>query len=157
MCGRSSAMIKRTMKKIVLFATMAMLIFGCKSGSGAGQSQSQKPEDSVRAAIQDHLAHNANLNLQAFDTDVKQVSIQGDHAQAQVEFRIKGGPGAMQLNYALEKRDGTWSVTSSDLDSNSNHPAANQSQGESANTPGASHSLSDTLKSFGAVAPPATR
>ena len=142
------------MKKIVLLAIMATLTLGCKSGSRAAQAQT--PEDSVRAAIQAHLAHNTNLNLQAFDTDVKQVTIQSDHAQAQVEFRIKGGPGAMQLTYALAKRDGAWSVTSSDLDSNFNHPAPNQSQGESSNMPGANHSLADTLKSFGAAAPPAT-
>jgi len=143
------------MKKIVLFAMMAMLILGCKNGSGEAKQQTQTPEDSVRTAIRAHLAHNTNLNLQAFDTDVKQVTIQGDHAQAQVEFRLKSGPGAMQMTYALEKRDGAWSVINSDLDSNFNHPAPGQGQGGGpSNMPGASHSLSETLKSFGATAPP---
>ena len=85
------------MKKMALLAVIATLIAGCKNGSGAGNSQAQTAENSVRAAIHDHLAHQGNLNLQAFDTDVKQVTIQGDHAQAEVEFRIKSGPGAMQL------------------------------------------------------------
>ncbi len=102
------------MKKMALLAVIATLVLGCKNGSGAAQSQAQAPENAVRAAIQDHLAHNGNLNLQAFDTDVKQVTVQGDHAQAEVEFRIKGGPGAMQLSYSLEKHDGAWSVTNSD-------------------------------------------
>jgi len=151
------------MKKIALLAMMAASILGCKGGSGAAASQTHASEDSVRAAIQDHLAHNTNLNMQAFDTDVKQVTIQGDHAQAEVEFRLKNGPGAMQLTYALEKRDGAWSVTNSDVGGgNFTHPGANQGQGDpsnipGANVPGANHSLTDTLKSFGAVAPPAPR
>jgi hypothetical protein len=150
------------MKKIALLAVIAALVFGCKSGSGVAQSHTQTPENSVRAAIQDHLAHNGNLNLQAFDTDVKQVTIQGDHAQADVEFRIKGGPGAMELTYSLEKHDGAWSVIDSDpAGSNFSRPASNggqgESQGESSTIPGASHSLADTLRSFGAGVPPATR
>jgi hypothetical protein len=146
------------MKKIALLAAVATLVLGCKNGSGVARSQAQSPEDSVRTAIQAHLAHKGNLNLQAFDTDVKQVTIQGDHAQAQVEFRVKSGPGAMQLTYALERRDGAWSVIDSDpVGSNFSHPGLNQSQGEASSMPGASHSLADTLKSFGAGAAPATR
>jgi hypothetical protein len=148
------------MKKMALLAVIATLVVGCKNGSGAGNAQAQTPENSVRAAIQDHLAHNGNLNLQAFDTDVKQVTIQGDHAQAEVEFRIKSGPGAMQLTYSLEKHDGAWSVIDSDpAGRNFSHPASNESQGQgqSSTMPGASHSLGDTLRSFGAGAPPATR
>ena len=149
------------MKKMALLAVIAMLALGCKSGLGVGNSQAQT-ENAVRAAIQDHLAHNGNLNLQAFDTDVKQVTIQGDHAQADVEFRIKGGPGAMELTYSLEKHDGAWSVIDSDpAGSNFSRPASNGGQGESqresSTIPGASHSLGDTLRSFGAGAPPATR
>jgi hypothetical protein len=150
------------MKKMALLAVIATLVVGCKNGSGAGNAQAQTPENSVRAAIQDHLAHNGNLNLQAFDTDVKQVTIQGDHAQAEVEFRIKSGPGAMQLTYSLEKHDGAWSVIDSDpAGRNFSHPASSEgqgeSQGQSSTMPGASHSLGDTLRSFGAGAPPATR
>ncbi len=149
------------MNKMALLAVVATLVLGCKNGSGAGNSQAQTAENAVRAAIQDHLVHQGNLNLQAFDTDVKKVTVQGDHAQAEVEFRLKNGPGAMQLNYSLEKHDGAWSVTSSDVGSNSSHPAPNGSQGESqggsSTMPGASHSLADTLRSFGAGAAPATR
>ena len=94
------------MNKIVLLALVASLILGCKNDLGTPRSGAQSPEDSIRIAIEGHLAHTGSLNLQAFDTVVKQVSIQGDHAQAQVEFRVKSGPGAMQLTYALVKRDG---------------------------------------------------
>jgi len=144
------------MRKVALLAVLATLTLGCRSGLGTGNPQAQN-ENAVRAAIQDHLAHNGNLNLQAFDTDVKQVTVQGDHAQAEVEFRLRGGPGSMQLSYSLEKHDGAWSVINSDAaGSNFSHPASNDSQGGSSTIPGASHSLGDTLRSFGAGAPPAT-
>lgn len=144
------------MKSIVLLALIS-LILGCKNGPQAAQPKTQVPEDSIRTAIQGHLAHKGTLNLQAFDTDVRQVTIDGDRAQAQVEFRVKGGPGAMQLTYALEKRDGSWSVIESDpVGSNFSHPGLDQGQNTQANTtPGASRSLADTLRSFKAGVPPA--
>jgi len=157
------------MKSIVLLALIASLIVGCKSDPRAAQPRTQAPEDSIRTAIQAHLAHKGTLNLQAFDTDVKQVTIEGDHAQAQVEFRVKGGPGSMQLTYALEKRDGSWSVIESDpVGSNFSHPGLDEGQNPPINgTAGASHSLADTLRSLkaGTVAeqplppghPPVTR
>lgn len=138
------------MKSIVLLVLVTSLIVGCKNNPGAAQSGPQSPEDLIRTAIQAHLAHKGTLNLQAFDTDVKQVTIQGDHAQAEVEFRLKSGPGAMQLTYALENHEGAWSVVESDpVGSNFSHPALDQGQSPQMNeTPRASHSLADTLRSF---------
>lgn len=140
------------MTRIVLLLLTASLILGCKNDSRAPQSRS--PEDAIRTAIQAHLAHKGTLNLQAFDTDIKQVTIQGDHAQADVEFHVKNGPGAMQLTYALEKRDSTWSVIEGDpVGSNFSHPALDGGQSPGTNgVPGASHSLADTLRSFTAAA-----
>jgi hypothetical protein len=83
-----------------------------------------KPNDEIRRAIQAHLAHNGNLNLNSFDTEVKQVTLAGDNAKAQVEFHVKNGPGTMQLTYNLAKRDGAWSVVeSTPAGSNFSHPA----------------------------------
>jgi hypothetical protein len=114
-------------------------------------SQSGSPEAQIRTAILAHLAHTSNLNLQAFDTDVKQVTVQGDHAEAQVDFHVKGGPGVMQLTYQLENRGGTWAVIDSNpLGSNFSHPPLNQSQapGTPVAPGGNSDSLADTLRSF---------
>jgi hypothetical protein len=63
----------------------------------------------------------------------------------------------MQLTYALEKRDGSWSVIESDpVGSNFSHPALDQGQNPQVNNnPGAGHSLADTLKSFKSVPPAA--
>lgn len=143
------------MKSIVLLALTACFVLGCTNGSRTAQLGAQSPEDSIRTAIQAHLAHKGNLNLQAFDADVKQVTIQGDRAQAQVEFRVKSGPGAMQLTYALEKRAGAWAVIESDpVGSNFSHPPLDQGQSPQMNgTAGSNHSLADTLRSFGVGVP----
>jgi len=77
------------------------------------EAQSQSQEQQIRSAIQAHLTQVSNLNLQSFDTDVTNVQIQGDHAQARVDFHVKGGPGVMQFAYQLERRDGNWTVTQS--------------------------------------------
>jgi hypothetical protein len=114
-------------------------------------AQSASPEAQIRTAILAHLAHTSNLNLQAFDTDVKQVTVQGDHAEAHVDFHVKGGPGVMQLTYQLENHGGAWAVIDSNpVGSNFSHPPLNQ--GQTPGTPvapgGNSHSLADTLRSF---------
>ena len=127
-----------TLRAALLLA--ASLLAGC-SNSGAPSAASpvgtapvqsaaeQTPEAAIRTAIQAHLAHKGTLNLQAFQTEVKQVTIQGDRAQAEVEYRVKDGPGSMQLTYALEKRDNAWSVVESvPVGSNFSHPSLDQAQ-----------------------------
>jgi hypothetical protein len=102
------------------------LLAGGLGLSGCGQSaapeqgaspvhgvQGQSQDQQIRAAIQTHLTTVNNLNLQSFDTNVTDVQIQGDHAQARVDFHVKGGPGVMQFAYQLERRDGNWAVTQS--------------------------------------------
>jgi hypothetical protein len=134
---------------------------GCKKGAdpvfapdnqaSQASSQPQASEAAIRTAIQMHLAQRGTLNLQAFDMDVTQVTIQGDRAQAQVDFRVKGGPGTMQLTYQLERREGNWTVIDSNPQgSNFSHPSldAGQNPPAGAQAGGSGHSLADTLRSF---------
>jgi hypothetical protein len=113
----------------------AATVCGCqKTGNSASGAASNvpaeaSPNDAIRTAIRAHLAHNGNLNLNSFDTEVKQVTIDRDHANAQVEFHVKNGSGVMQLTYALAKRDGAWAVVESvPVGSNFSHPSAGQAQ-----------------------------
>jgi hypothetical protein len=123
-------------KKIfAIFLLSAAILLGCKqqgasfSGAPAAPSANADPNDAIRTVIQARIAHNGNLNLQSFDTQVKQITIDGAHARAQVEFHAKNGPGAMQLTYALEKRDGAWFVVESNPGGgNFAHPALDGSQ-----------------------------
>ena len=145
---------------ILTVASLSLVLAGCGNkstdpASAAAPSQPQDAEVQIRTAIQTRVTGNTNLNSQAFDTVVNHVSIDGDHAQAQVDFRLKNGPGVMQFNYQLEKRAGSWVVTDSNpvgagSGAGSAHPLVDQSQAPGAPDPhaGASHSLSDTLRSF---------
>lgn len=66
--------------------------------------------EAIRAAVQKHLAARGNLDLSAMEIDVKQVSIDRDHAIAQVEFRAKQGGGSMQMAYVLDRQGDEWVV-----------------------------------------------
>jgi hypothetical protein len=165
--GRSSAVPKSSevivSKKILaIFLVSAALLLGCKqqgasvSGAPGTPSANADPNDAIRTVIQARIAHNGNLNLQSFDTEVKQITIDGAHARAQVEFHAKNGPGAMQLTYALEKRDGAWFVVESNPGGgNFAHPALNGSQTPSQKgTVGADSSVFRTLDNLhGRTAP----
>ncbi len=80
---------------------------------GAGCKKQQSDNDAIRAGIMQHLNTVGTLNMSAMEMDIRNVSITGNQAHAEVEFRPKTGapPGAgMQVAYHLEKRDGTWVV-----------------------------------------------
>jgi hypothetical protein len=148
---------------VITLVVSAAVLTGCQqrgnsaSGAPAVTSADASPNDAVRTAIQAHLAHNENLNLDSFDTKVKQVTFDGDHAQAQVEFHVKNGPGTMQLTYALTKRGGAWSVVESTPGgSNFSHPPLDKAQGPAAaGTMGGDPAIFRALDNFhgGAAAP----
>jgi hypothetical protein len=82
--------------------------------------------DAVRAGINQHLAGLKTINLSAMDMEVLNVSVQGNQAQAQVEFRPKTGAPAgagMQVSYALAKQNGVWVVqTTQPMGGSIQHP-----------------------------------
>lgn len=125
--------------KFAIILCISAMFMGCQqradpvAAAPSVPSADASPNDAIRNAIQAHLAHNGNLSLNTFDTEVKQVNFDGDHARAQVEFHAKNGPGTMQLTYALAKRDGVWSVVeSTPAGSNFSHPPLDKSQGPAA-------------------------
>jgi hypothetical protein len=80
---------------------------------GGGCKKQQSDNDAIRAGIMTHLNGLSGINVNAMVMDIKTVSINGNQAHAEVEFRPKTGapPGAgMQVAYNLEKRDGVWVV-----------------------------------------------
>ncbi len=126
----------------------------------AGCRKSPTPDDEIRAAIRTHLSHSGTLNLNAFDTDIKQVTIQGDKAEAEVEFRVKNGPGSMRLTYQMEKRNGTWTVAQSiPVGSDFSHPELEPGQVPPKGGPdGANAPPFEALRKFkdGTIPPPKT-
>ena len=90
---------------------LAVGIFALLIGIGACQKQAND-KDAIRAGILQHLTSIGTLNMSAMDMDVRSVSVNGNQAHAEVEFRPRNGaPGAgMHVAYNLEKREGAWVV-----------------------------------------------
>jgi hypothetical protein len=119
----------------IFLVVLAAVLAGCQHrtdsmpGAPIVASADASSNDAILTAIQAHLSHNTNLSLKSFDTEAKQVKVDGDHAQALVEFHVKNGPGTMQLTYALTKQDGAWVVTGSmPVGSNFSHPALDKAK-----------------------------
>lgn len=143
----------RTRLKIGLL--IASAFSGCQQSGSSGPdapiaSADASPDTAIRSAIRAHLAHNANLNPNAFDTEVKRVALDGDHAQVEVEFRVKNGSGVMQLTYALTRQNGAWSVAeSTPIGSNFSHPQLNPGQAAAPNgVASADSSIFRTMDNF---------
>lgn len=99
------------MKRKTFFLTvigLLVLFAGCK--------KQVSDADAIRSGINQHLASLKTLNLGAMDMNITNVSIQGNQAQAQVEFKPKTGApqgAGMQVAYSLEKQNGLWVVQNS--------------------------------------------
>ncbi len=136
------------MKRSVYFlAVLGFLVFfaGCK--------KQQSDTDAIRSAINQHLASLKTLNLSGMDMNITNVSIQGNEAQAQVEFRPKTGAedgGEMQVSYSLEKQNGVWVVQTSQPSGGSiQHPGPGANPHENP----ASSSSPDSLPNFRDLVP----
>ena len=102
------------MRKAFVLLLVAIPFFlgaGCKKAD-----LGDRDREAIRAAIEKHLTERSNLNRSAMDVKIGQVSIEGNTAQAQVEFQAKGNAAAgftMQMNYQLERQGDVWVVRSS--------------------------------------------
>jgi hypothetical protein len=65
----------------IILVSLVLLFPGCK--------KQESDTDGIRSGINQHLASLKTLNLGAMDMNVTNVSIQGNQAQAQVEFKPK--------------------------------------------------------------------
>jgi hypothetical protein len=137
------------MKKTALAAALsAALLFA------AACKKQQTDNDAIRAGIIQHLISLKGLNVSAMEINVSQVTINGNQAQAVVDFRPKTGAAAgagMQVSYNLEKRDANWVVLKSQpLGGEIAHPAPGQMP------PGTVHPSSPNgMPNFSDILPPA--
>ena len=90
---------------------ISILAILCAFAASCGKQVND--QDAIRASIEKHLNGRADLNLSAMDREVKQVTVHGDQASAQVEFRLKGGDARMEIEYALERKGKEWTVRNS--------------------------------------------
>jgi hypothetical protein len=97
---------KRT--RYLLAAIGLLVLFG-------GCKKQESDADAIRSGINQHLSSLKTINLAAMDMDITSFSVQGNQAQAQVEFKPKTGApqgAGMQVAYSLEKQNGQWVVQS---------------------------------------------
>jgi hypothetical protein len=78
-----------------------------------GCRKSANDQDAIRASIEKRLNGRTDLNLSVMDRQVKQVSVNGDQATAQVQFHLKGSDAHMDIEYTLERKGKDWVVLSS--------------------------------------------
>ena len=96
------------MKRLALALGLAATLF-----AASGCKKQASDNDAIRAGIMQHLTGIGTLNMTAMDMDIRSVSINGNQAHAEVEFRPKNGGASgagMQVGYNLEKQDGAWVV-----------------------------------------------
>jgi hypothetical protein len=98
------------MKRVSTVVLLVCLLFGV---AASGCRKKQDDNAAIRAGITDYLRSLNTLNLSSMDMNITKVTINGNQADAQVEFVPKTGapPGAgMQVSYSLEKRNEQWVV-----------------------------------------------
>src|ERR1700687_5608767 len=141
-------MMKRSATVLLIFAAF-LTAGGCK--------HQPSDADAIRAGILQHLTSVGTLNISAMQMDVRGVSVNGNQAHAEVEFRPKTGaaPGAgMQVAYNLEKRDGSWVVLKTQASGGMiQHPDPNQNPHQNQDVhAGGLPRFNDVLNPVGATA-----
>jgi len=79
----------------------------------AGAPASASETALVTQAVQEHLRDNKGINMSAMDMTVDSVTVDGDHAQANATFKVKGGGATMAMVYSLERHGDGWLVLKS--------------------------------------------
>jgi hypothetical protein len=137
------------MKRLALAVGVLALFF-----AAGGCKKQESENDAIRAGIMQHLSSVGTLNMNAMDMDIRSVSVNGNQAHAEVEFRPKNGApqgAGMQVGYNLEKRDGAWVVQKTQTLGGMIHPDPNQNPHQNTGVhPGALPNFSDILNPAGA-------
>ena len=101
---------------VLIVAVMVLLIVRT-------QGHDDRNDEAIRNALLAYLSQRSGLNMSAMDVNIKQVTREGDHAEAQVEFRAKQGDARMDMTYKFEREGDNWMVMGSSGTAGSGHPA----------------------------------
>ena len=95
--------------------------------AGTGCKKAQGDQEAIRQSVERHLRGNQSLNLSAMDMNFEQIQVEGDKAEADVQFLLKQGGVTMQMAYFLERHAGEWVVVKSQpMDGQFAHPPMDQ-------------------------------
>lgn len=93
-------------RRFYLFSVPFLLLFlitGCSKAS---------PNADIQKAIMAYLSARPGLDISKMDVSVTKVTVDGDHADADVTFAAKGAPAGqgMAMHYKLTRSGDTWTV-----------------------------------------------
>ena len=92
--------------KILCVLVPVFFLFGC--------AKDINNKDAVKEAVLKRLASVSGLNMSGMEVEVSNVSFQGNQAEAQVAFKVKGSADSMlNMSYKLERKGDEWTVKSS--------------------------------------------
>lgn len=108
--GMRSPQMRYCWRCYYLIAAIFVVTFaiGCRK-----QANSPDANAAIQAALQAHVSHQGNLNLAAMDMTVENISVNGNRAQAHVQFRLRDNNVTMEMLYDLDEQGGSWIVTHS--------------------------------------------
>jgi hypothetical protein len=108
------------------------------SATSSAPQATSSDSDAIRAAIEDHLRNDHNINMAAMDVSIDSVSINGDQAQANAAFHLKQGGTGMAMTYFLERHTNGWLVMrSQSSDGQFVHPPTDTVHSGTATSPAA--------------------
>lgn len=119
-------------RRLLIVVAAATLIAGAGCSKKAATQEQEKA--ALKAALETHLASRSGLNREAMDVEIKMFQVNGNQAEAEVEFRAKQAQAAMQVIYQFERAAAgqAWTVKGSRPSGGMQHPTT----GDSGATPG---------------------
>ena len=124
------------------------------SAPSAAGAPAASDRDAIAEAIRQHLSTNKSINMAVMDMNLTDVSINGDQAQANAEFRLKQGGTPMLMTYFLERHAGGWIVVRNQPGGGQfAHPPMDQTHSGTAPGP-AQMPMPDVNSYFNKTAPP---
>lgn len=114
--NRGEIAVREPRKDIRMIKCYAALALVLSLIAAVGCTKARGDQEAVRESIQRHLNGLGSLNMAAMEMNFQQIQINGDHAQADVEFRLRQGApsAAMRMTYSLERHAGDWIVVRSE-------------------------------------------
>jgi hypothetical protein len=118
-------LVKRTLMGTILLSLV--IAGGCRSQ----HEGSKNDEAAIHAAIQRHLGL-SGVNINAITQETKKISINGDQALVDMDFRLKNGDPkfGMSVEYVLQRSNGQWEVVRNQPVGGNHGPAAGQSSSD---------------------------
>ena len=90
------------------------LVFSFVTTCSCSKWEELRSKQAVQAAIEEHLKQNRQIQLDKFTTEIEEVKVRGDTAEALVKYRSKESPDlTVQVRYSLRKAGDHWEVRSS--------------------------------------------